>query len=222
MPRPTPFATPARFRRWLERHHATARELIVLFHKVGSGKPSMTWPESVDEALCFGWIDGVRRRVDETRYTIRFTPRRPGSIWSAINLRKVKALEAAGRMRPAGRAVHAARDRAKTNRYAFEQKHATLPAAARRAIAANRAAHAYWQAQPPGYRRLITWWIASAKREETQARRVARLIAHSERGERIPAMPAAQAKAPAATPAKRAAAKTARAVRAGRGGAARR
>ena len=120
--KPTYFPTPADFREWLEANHAKAKELLVGFHKKGSGRPSLTWPESVDEALCFGWIDGVRRSLGETSYTIRFTPRRPTSIWSDVNVARVKDLERRGRLRPAGRRAFAARRAERTGVYAFEQK----------------------------------------------------------------------------------------------------
>jgi len=183
---PTFFATPALFRRWLEAHHQTADELIVGFYKKGSGRPSITWPESVDEALCFGWIDGVRRSLDDTAYTIRFTPRRPGSTWSAVNLRKVEALTAQGRMRPAGLAVHRKRDPAKADQYSFENRQVTLAPRYRDRIRANARAWAYFQARPPWYRRTAGWWIMSAKREATRERRLATLIDCSARGRHVP------------------------------------
>lgn len=180
------FATAAAFRRWLERHHDRAAELLVGFHKVDSGRPSMTWPESVDEALCFGWIDGVRRRLDDTSYTIRFTPRRSGSIWSVVNTRRAEVLKREGRMSPAGLKAFAARDPARTRRYSFEQENVAFAPGFERRLRANRAAWTWFQAQPPFYRRLCTWYVMGAVRSETRERRLATLIACSERGEWLP------------------------------------
>jgi uncharacterized protein YdeI (YjbR/CyaY-like superfamily) len=181
--KPTYFPTPADFREWLEANHAKAKELLVGFHKKGSGRPSLTWPESVDEALCFGWIDGVRRSLGETSYTIRFTPRRPTSIWSDVNVARVKDLERRGRLRPAGRRAFAARRAEKTGVYAFEQKEpARLSKEQEAALRANRKAAAFFDAQPPWYRRTATHWIVRAKRRETRERRLARLIEDSAAG----------------------------------------
>jgi uncharacterized protein YdeI (YjbR/CyaY-like superfamily) len=181
--KPTYFPTPADFREWLEANHAKAKELLVGFHKKGSGRPSLTWPESVDEALCFGWIDGVRRSLGETSYTIRFTPRRPTSIWSDVNVARVKDLERRGRLRPAGRRAFAARRAEKTGVYAFEQEEpARLSKEQEAALRANRKAAAFFDAQPPWYRRTATHWIVRAKRRETRERRLARLIEDSAAG----------------------------------------
>lgn len=186
MTSPVFFATPADFRRWLEQHHASAPELLVGYRKLGSGLPSMTWSESVDEALCFGWIDGVRRRLDDTAYTIRFTPRRRGSIWSAVNVAKIEALSAQGRMQPAGLAAFAARDEKKTAIYAFEQERpAELSAAELRVLKKNKPAWAYFQAVPPGYRQVVTHWVVSAKKPETRARRLEQLIQACAEGRRL-------------------------------------
>src|SRR5580765_6348878 len=145
------FESPLAFRRWLEKHHESATELLVGFHKSHTGRPTLTWPESVDEALCFGWIDGIRRRVDDERYTIRFTPRRRHSIWSLINVRRVAALTEGGRMRPAGlRAFEARRDH-RTGIYSAEQQHVELGAAETRRFKTNKAAWRFFQSQPPGY-----------------------------------------------------------------------
>lgn len=180
------FATPEAFRRWLEQHHAKAGELWVGFYKKGSGRPSLTWPESVDEALCVGWIDGIRKSIDGERYTIRFTPRKPGSIWSAVNTRRVRELIAAGRMRPAGLRAFERRDPGKTNRYSFEQRHAAaLDPAFEKRFQANKAAWAFFQSQPPGYRRTAAFYVMSAKQEETRVRRLDALIRDSAAGERI-------------------------------------
>jgi uncharacterized protein YdeI (YjbR/CyaY-like superfamily) len=184
--RPRFFATPEKWRGWLAKHHGTARELWVGFHKKGSGRPSITWPEAVDEALCFGWIDGVRKSLDETRYVIRFTPRRRGSVWSSVNLGRVKELTRLGRMRPAGLEAHEARDGAKSGLYSFEQrKQVTLPEKFERKLKRNREAWRFFQAQPPWYRRTAAWWIISAKKEETKERRLATLIEDCARGRTI-------------------------------------
>jgi uncharacterized protein YdeI (YjbR/CyaY-like superfamily) len=185
---PTFFASPLEFRRWLARHHRTATELWVGFHKKQTGRPSITWPESVDEALCFGWIDGVRKSVDDGSYMIRFTPRRRGSTWSLVNTRRAEALMAEGRMRAAGRDAFKARDERKTGIYAFERAHAALPPDLEERFKANRAAWAFFTAQPPGYRKIVTWWIVSAKQEATRLRRLETLIADSAAGRRIAGM----------------------------------
>jgi uncharacterized protein YdeI (YjbR/CyaY-like superfamily) len=183
---PTYFRSAAEFRRWLQRHHAAAAELLVGFHKVGSGTPSLTWPQSVDEALCFGWIDGVRRRIDDTRYTIRFCPRRANSIWSAVNIRRVQALVRAGRMAPAGERAFAVRRANRSGRYSYERRPAALPAPYAGLLARNAAARRFFAAQIPSYRRAAIWWVLSAKREETRARRAQTLIDLSAAGRLIP------------------------------------
>jgi uncharacterized protein YdeI (YjbR/CyaY-like superfamily) len=179
------FETPAAFRAWLTEHHDRARELWVGFHKKGTGRPSITWPEAVDQALCFGWIDGVRKRIDDASYAIRFTPRQPGSIWSAVNVKRAGELAELGLMQPAGLAAFAARDEAKTNRYAYEQRAAALDEAAERQFRANAAAWAFFEAQPPSYRRAAIWWVVSAKKEETRRKRLAVLIEDSAQGRRL-------------------------------------
>jgi len=178
------FKTQAAFRAWLERHHATTRELVVGFHHVGSGTPSITYPEARDEALCFGWIDGVRRNHDATSYTVRFTPRKPRSIWSRVNLGRVKALEAEGRMTRAGRAVFEARDPKRAELYSFENPRRDLDAAATKAFKADRRAWTWFSGQAPWYRRTAAWWVMSAKKEETRANRLRLLIESAARGER--------------------------------------
>ena len=191
--RPLYFATPAEWRRWLEEHHADTAELLVGFSKVGSGRPSITWPESVDQALCFGWIDGIRRRIDEQRYSIRFTPRRQGSVWSAVNIRRVKELSKAGLMRPAGTKAHAKRTASNSVIYSYEQdrKAATLGPEYEARLQANAKAWAFFQSQPPGYRRTCSWWVVSAKKEATRERRLESLIDHSAKGRQIEPMGAA-------------------------------
>jgi uncharacterized protein YdeI (YjbR/CyaY-like superfamily) len=184
--KPTYFPTPADFRAWLDEHHATARELLVGFYKTGSGMPSITWPESVDEALCFGWIDGVRKRVDDRSYTIRFTPRKAGSVWSAVNIRRVGVLTQKGRMRPAGLTAFAARRENRSGIYSYEQRRAELEEPYQSVLKKNKAAWAFFQAQPPSYRKAAGWWVVSAKKEETRVRRLGQLVAYSARGQTIP------------------------------------
>ncbi len=173
------------FRRWLAQHHEERDELWVGYYKKATGKPTLTWAESVDEALCYGWIDGIRRSLDAESYAIRFTPRRPRSHWSRVNLDKVAALIEEGRMTPAGMAAYEARDPAKSGRYSFEMKRARLSKEQRQALKANAEAWSFWRAQPPGYRKQATWWVVSAKREDTRARRLATLIDDSANGLRI-------------------------------------
>jgi uncharacterized protein YdeI (YjbR/CyaY-like superfamily) len=185
-PRPTFFATPAKFRAWLEVNHADKTELLVGFYKKGSGHPSMTWPESVDEALCFGWIDGVRKSLGDDAYTIRFTPRKATSIWSAINVAKVAELTKLGKMRAPGERAFAARTAAKTGVYSFERSEAAkFTAAQEKEFRANRRAAAFFDEEPPWYRWVAIHWVISAKKEETRARRFAQLIADSAAGRRI-------------------------------------
>jgi uncharacterized protein YdeI (YjbR/CyaY-like superfamily) len=182
--KPRFFKSQAAFRIWLERRHHTDRELLVGFHHVGSGKPSITYPEARDEALCFGWIDGVRKNYDATSYTVRFTPRKADSAWSAVNLARVRELKAAGRMRPAGLRVFEARDPKKSVQYSFENPPNELDAAAVKAFKARRRAWAWFETQAPWYRRTAAWWVMSAKKEETRARRLKMLIDSAARGER--------------------------------------
>jgi uncharacterized protein YdeI (YjbR/CyaY-like superfamily) len=179
------FRSPAEFRKWLAAHHATETELLVGFHRKGTGRPSLTWPESVDEALCFGWIDGVRKRVDEMRYTIRFTPRRKTSIWSAINIARVAELSRLGRMKPAGVKAFQARDEKRSAIYAYENRPKALAPAYEKVLRRDKAAWAFFQAQPPSYRKLAAFWVMSARKEETRQKRLARLIADSAAGKRI-------------------------------------
>jgi uncharacterized protein YdeI (YjbR/CyaY-like superfamily) len=182
--KPRFFRTPAAFRAWLSKNHEAARELLVGFHKKGSAKPSMTWPESVDEALCFGWIDGIRKRVDNDSYTIRFTPRRTRSIWSSVNIKRAGKLTELGLMRPAGVKAFAAREENRSGIYAYEQRTDTLPEPYAGRMKKHKAAWAFFQAQPPGYRKTIGWWIVSAKQEATRLKRLERLIEESARGKR--------------------------------------
>jgi uncharacterized protein YdeI (YjbR/CyaY-like superfamily) len=180
------FRTAAAFRRWLRTHHALQRELRVGFRKKATSTPSLTWPESVDEALCFGWIDGLRRALDENAYTVRFTPRRSGSIWSAVNVRRVQALTEAGRMAPAGLAAFEARRENRSGGYSYEQRPAKLPAPYAGMLAARPGARRFFEDQAPSYRRAAIWWVISAKQEQTCLRRARTLAELSARGERIP------------------------------------
>ena len=187
MSAPQFFASPALFRAWLHANHEHAAELVVGFYKKGSGKPSITWPESVDEALCYGWIDGIRHSIDDDSYTIRFTPRRPMSNWSNVNIAKVGELQRLGRMMPPGLAAWARRSPEKSGVYAFERRDAAaFDAATERRFRRHPEAWRYFQAQPAGYRRLATHYVVSAKRPETRERRLSALIEHSALGEPLP------------------------------------
>lgn len=180
------FARPEDFRRWLAAHHVQESALLVGFHKLGSGLPSITWPESVDEALCFGWIDGVRRRLDDLSYAIRFTPRKPTSTWSAVNIRRMAELIAEGRVETPGLAAFERRSEKKSAIYAYEQRNeAAFDAAFERRFRAQKAAWTFFQAQPPGYRQLATYWVMTAKRPETREKRLEKLIEVSGAGRRI-------------------------------------
>ncbi len=179
------FATPDELRAWLRAHHGGVAELWVGFRKKGSGQKSITWPEAVDEALCVGWIDGIRKSVDEQNYKIRFTPRRRGSTWSAVNIRRVEALTQAGRMLPAGLTAFAARREDRCAIYSYEQRPAELPEPYRAQLHEHRAAAEFFAAQPPGYRRTMNWWVVSAKQEATRQRRLQKLITESALGRRL-------------------------------------
>ena len=175
--KPTFFKTAAEFRAWLRKHHKTEPELIVGYYKKSSGKPTMTWQESVDEALCFGWIDGIRRKCGEDSYSNRFTPRRKGSNWSAINIDRVSELTKAGRMQPAGLEAFARRTEAKSRIYTYEQRDIPkLEPKLEKLFRANRAAWAFFQTLPPYYRKGETRWMNSAKQEETKLRRLDKVI----------------------------------------------
>lgn len=180
------FTTAKLFRAWLEANAASADELLVGFHKVGSGRPSLSWPESVDEALCFGWIDGVRKRIDDDSYSIRFTPRKATSIWSAVNIAKVEQLRAQGRMTPAGEAAFARRTASRSVVYAYEQQAmAALSADELRTFKRHRQAWRFFDSTPAGYRKVVLHWVTAAKRAETRASRFARLVAACAAGERL-------------------------------------
>jgi uncharacterized protein YdeI (YjbR/CyaY-like superfamily) len=182
--KPRFFRTPAAFRAWLAKNHATTPELLVGYYKRASGRPSMTWPESVDEALCFGWIDGIRKRLDEDGYSIRFTPRRPRSIWSAVNIKRALELDALGLMTPSGRRAFDARLENRSGVYSYEQRSDTLPEPYGGMLRKHKAAWAFFQAQPPSYRKMTCWWVVSAKKEETRLKRLSLLIEDSARGRR--------------------------------------
>jgi len=183
--KPEFFQTAGDFRTWLEKNHATATELWVGFYKKDSGKPSITWPESVDQALCFGWIDGIRKRVDENSYQIRFTPRRRGSIWSAINIKRAKELLEQRRMRPTGLKAFAARIENKSGIYSYEQRSNELSQPYAKLLKKNKAAWNFFQTQSPSYRKMIGWWIISGKKEETRMARLAKLTSESAKGKRL-------------------------------------
>jgi uncharacterized protein YdeI (YjbR/CyaY-like superfamily) len=188
-PTPTPhdvlfLTTPEELRDWFDANHATADELWLGSYKKSSGRPSLTWSEAVDEALCVGWIDGVRYSLDESSHAQRFTPRRKGSTWSAINVAKVATLIEQGRMRPAGIAAFEARDPAKTAIYSYELEAAEFSAEELARFQSNAAAWSGWEAQPRGYRKQATHWVTSAKRDETRTRRMAELIEMAATGER--------------------------------------
>ncbi|RRB03961.1 YdeI/OmpD-associated family protein [Larkinella rosea] len=182
------FATPEAFRHWLEKNHETEKELIVGFYKVGSGKPSITWPQSVDEALCFGWIDGVRKSIDETAYQIRFTPRKKTSIWSTVNLKRMEELIGQNLVKPAGLAIYQARDLKKTGLYSHEQESWNLDAAQEAEFKANETAWQFFQKQAPSYRKAALKLVVSAKQDATRRKRLAELIEHSANGRKIPAL----------------------------------
>lgn len=186
--KPVFFKSPAQFRAWLAKNHAAKRELLVGVHKVSTGKPSLTWPQSVDEALCYGWIDGIRRRIDDDAYSIRFTPRKPTSIWSAVNTKRVAELEQQGRMTDAGRAAFARRNPKKSEIYGYENGRREMSADALATLRADKKAWAYYDAQAPYYKRVTSNWVAAAKRPETRARRLRLLIDCCRKGARIPAM----------------------------------
>ena len=180
------FKTQTEFRAWLMEHHATATELGVVLHRKASGEASMTWSEAVDQALCFGWIDSVARRVDDTRRVQRFTPRKPKSNWSAVNIKKVAELTALGLMTPAGLAAFARREEARSGVYSYENRHLAALDPEREALfRADRGAWDFFSRQPPSYRQTSTYWVMNAKREGTRSSRLARLIEASAQGRRL-------------------------------------
>jgi len=179
------FQTPAAFRKWLAANHAKSKELWVGFYKKNSGKPSLTWPESVDEALCFGWIDGLRKNVDADSYKIRFSPRKPASIWSAVNIRNAQRLIDEKRMQADGLKAFAARKEYRSGIYSYEQRSPELVEPYLGKLKRNKGAWKFFQAQPPYYRKTMNWWIVSAKQEETRLKRLDKLIEESAQGRRM-------------------------------------
>jgi uncharacterized protein YdeI (YjbR/CyaY-like superfamily) len=176
MSSPIFFPGAAEWRQWLAEHHSSESEVLVGLHKKASGRGGMNWSEAVDEALCFGWIDGVRRRVDEDSTSLRFTPRKARSTWSAVNIAKAEQLIASGLMQPAGLRAFEARTEENSRIYAFEQGEVELPPEALEHLKAHPQAWSYWSSRPPGYRRIAAWWVISAKRSQTRERRLATLI----------------------------------------------
>ena len=183
------FRTQSEFRKWLETNDANETELMLGFYKKGSGKASITYPEALDEALCFGWIDGVRRSLGDDGYTIRFTPRKAKSIWSNVNVRHVERLKKLGRMAPAGLEAYALRDPKKTGVYAFENRPRELSPAYEKQFRSNKKAWEFFEKQPPGFKRLMIFRVMEGKQEETRQRRLAQLIESSGKGERLGVMP---------------------------------
>ena len=181
---PVFFATPAKLRAWMKAHHSNARELLLGLHRKTSGRPSVTYHQALDEALAFGWIDARVKRLNADSYTIRFTPRRKGSYWSRVNTARAKALVAAKRMRPAGLAAFKARDETATRRYSFERETAAFGAAERRRFMAHKKAWAFFQTQPPGYKKLMAFMVMSGRKEATRAKRLKMLIDMSTKGRR--------------------------------------
>ena len=184
MAKPTFFASEADFRRWLEANHETAEELLVGFWKKGSGKASIDWPQARDQALCFGWIDGIRKSLGEEAYTIRFTPRRKGSIWSKVNLERFETLKSAGLMTPSGELALKGSTGPK-GIYSYEKPLAEFAPEEEKKFRKHKAGWAYWERQAPGYRKLVLNWVTTAKKPETRAKRLATLIEDSEAGRRI-------------------------------------
>ena len=184
------FKSAAECRRWLERNHDKLTEQWFGFYKKKSGKPGITYQEALDEALCFGWIDGLKKSVDESSYTYRFTPRKPKSIWSVVNTKRGEALCKLGRMKPAGLKALAARDAKRSGVYSFENRPRKLSASCEKEFKAHKEAWEFFQNQPPGYQRTCSFWVMSAKQEATRLRRLARLISDSEKKTRVGAVTA--------------------------------
>jgi len=188
------FKGPDALRQWFERNHAKVDELWIGFYKVDSGRPSVTWPQSVDEALCFGWIDGIRKRIDDVSYKIRFTPRRASSNWSLVNVKRVGELTKAGRMRPPGLKAFQESKEARTGVYSYEQRVMQFDAACEKVFKANRTAWEFFQSQPPYYRKMVSWYVMSAKKDETRLKRLNTLIDESAHARRIDLVPPAKGK----------------------------
>ena len=185
MAEPTFFATEADFRRWLEANHETAPELLVAFWKKSSRKPSIDWSQARDQALCFGWIDGHRKSLGDDAYTIRFTPRRKGSIWSKVNVERFEALKAAGLVRPAGETAYE-RDKHRSGVYSYEKVLAEFTPGEEALFRRNSSAWADWEKRPASYRRSALGWVTGAKRAETRAKRLNDLVTVSAEGRRLP------------------------------------
>ncbi len=193
------FSSQEEFRKWLVKNHAAAGELFVGFHKKSSGKKGATYSEALDEALCFGWIDGVRRSIDADNYMIRFTPRKPKSIWSLVNVRHVERLQKAGKMAEPGLKAFALREKHRTGIYSFEQKRPGLSAKFKKLFRANRPAWEFFCRQAPWYQRTAGHWVVRAKQEETRLRRFAKLVEVSVNGQRLDQLtPKAERKSPSA------------------------
>ncbi len=182
---PSFFATPADFRKWLQKNHTIKTELVVGFYKISSGKKSITWSESVDQALCFGWIDGIRKSIDEESYSIRFTPRKPGSIWSSVNIKKMEVLKNQGLMHPKGIESFEKRKDDKSGIYAYEKAPVALSKDFEKKLKANKKAWAFIKSMPPTYQKIVTNWVMSAKQEATRIKRLNDLINDSEAGLKI-------------------------------------
>jgi len=184
--KPRFFASQSDFREWLEKHHYTTQELWVGYYRRGSGKKSITWQQSVDEALCFGWIDGVRKSIDEVSYTIRFSPRRPRSIWSAVNIKRAAELKKLGLMKRSGIEAFDKRDEQRSQKYSYEQTNPKLDYEYERRLRANKRAWTFFRSLPPSTRKLSIWWVMGAKKEDTRLKRLDTLITVSADGQLIP------------------------------------
>jgi uncharacterized protein YdeI (YjbR/CyaY-like superfamily) len=180
------FSSPALLRAWLDAHHDSSSELWIGFHRKGSGRAGITYAEALDQALAFGWIDGIRKKLDATRYVQRFTPRQPNSFWSVVNITRTHELGRQGMMTPAGTRAFERRDEARTHRHVRSRTSPAFDVAAMKAFTAKRHAWAFFTSQPPGYQRVMTWWVMSAKKDDTRQRRLATLLDLSARGERSP------------------------------------
>jgi uncharacterized protein YdeI (YjbR/CyaY-like superfamily) len=183
---PTFFRSPGSFRRWLKKNHANETELWIGYYKKASGKGGMVYKEALDQALCFGWIDGVVRSIDAECYMQRFTPRKKDSHWSNVNVRRFSELDAAGLIEPAGRAAYNRRTPERTGKASIESPPAEFTRTQTRSLKSNPRAWAYWYAQPPGYKRLVKHWVTTAKREATRERRLQLLVECCAKGRRIP------------------------------------
>lgn len=183
--KPTFFKSGDDFRNWLDKNHGKQQELLLGFYKKASGNGGITYQEALDEALAYGWIDGIRKSVDDASYTIRFTPRKPKSIWSMVNIKRVGELTKLGRMQAPGLKAFEGRDVKRAQLYSYERKTSKLDGELEKRLKANKRAWEFFQAQPPGYQRVISWWVISAKQEETRLRRLQTLIKDSEQGRRV-------------------------------------